>query len=45
MVAEYMVDPIELPVGHLYPWTIYSKVYWRCLPIICLVAALCYIDR
>jgi hypothetical protein len=35
----------ELPPGHCTPWTVYGKVYRGCLPLLCLVAAMCYIDR
>ena len=36
---------LDLPSGHLTSWSVFSKVYRHCLPILCLVAALCYIDR
>ncbi|GAX80809.1 hypothetical protein CEUSTIGMA_g8245.t1 [Chlamydomonas eustigma] len=35
----------ELPPGHFTPWTVYGKVYRGCLPLLCVVSAMCYIDR
>ncbi len=35
----------DLPPGHSSPLSVFRKVYVRVLPLLCLVAALCYIDR